>query len=85
MWNMERIRPTASEKMSFENVDGWTDDVQTDGRRMSRKKRYTPDIFGWFLWHIFFICQLNIFKFGNKLKGIKIHIRGVNVNKNTAN
>ena len=41
---------------------------------MSHKKRYTPDIFGWFLWHIFFICHLIILKFGNKLKGIKIHI-----------
>ena len=31
MWNMERIRLTASEEMSFENVDrGRT----TDGRRM---------------------------------------------------
>ena len=28
MWNMERIRLTASEEMSFENVDGRT----TDGR-----------------------------------------------------
>ena len=52
---------------------------------MSRKKCYTPDIFGWFLWHIFFICHLIIFKFGDKLKGIKIHISGVNVNKNIAN
>ena len=26
MWNMERIRLTASEEMSFENVDGRTDD-----------------------------------------------------------
>ena len=30
MWNMVRIRLTASEEMSFENVDGRTD----DGRRM---------------------------------------------------
>ena len=43
---------------------------------MSHKKRYTPDIFGWFLWHIFFICHSIIFKFGNKLKGIKkTHLR----------
>ena len=34
---------------------------------MSHTKRYTPDIFGWFLWHIFFICHLIIFKFANKL------------------
>ena len=34
MWNMERIRLTASEKMSFENVDGRTTDDRrrTDGR-----------------------------------------------------
>ena len=30
MWNMERIRLTASEEMSFVNVDGRT----MDGRRM---------------------------------------------------
>ena len=35
MCNMERIRLTASEEMSFENVDGWTtDDRWTDGRWM---------------------------------------------------
>ena len=27
MCNMERIRLKASERMSFENVDGWTADV----------------------------------------------------------
>ena len=33
MWNMERIRLTASEEMTFENVDGrMTDDGRTDGR-----------------------------------------------------
>ena len=33
MWNMERIRLTASEEMSFENVDGRrTTDGRTDGR-----------------------------------------------------
>ena len=37
MWNMERIRLTASEEMSFENVDGrTTDDGRTDNGR-------TPD------------------------------------------
>ena len=35
MCNMERIRLTASEEMSFENVDGrQTDGRTTDGRRM---------------------------------------------------
>ena len=34
MWNMERIRLTASEGMSFENVDGRTDGRRTDGRRI---------------------------------------------------
>ena len=36
MWNMERIRLTASEEMSFENVDGRTTDNgrRMDGRRM---------------------------------------------------
>ena len=33
MWNNERIRITASEEMSFENVDGRTTDGRTDGRR----------------------------------------------------
>ena len=32
MWNMERIRITASGEMSFENVDGRADDGRTDGR-----------------------------------------------------
>ena len=33
MWNMERICLTASEEMSFENVDGRTaDDGRTDGQ-----------------------------------------------------
>ena len=36
---MGRIRHTASEKMSFENVDGWTTD---DGRRTDGR---TPDTF----------------------------------------
>ena len=41
MWNMERIRLTASEEMSFENVDGRTD----DGRQMTdgRMDGWTPD------------------------------------------
>ena len=35
MWNVERIGLTASEEMSFENVDGRMDDERTtDGRRM---------------------------------------------------
>ena len=32
MWDMERIRLTASEEMSFENVDVRTDDGRTGGR-----------------------------------------------------
>ena len=32
MWNMERIGLTASEEMSFENVDGRRTDGRTDGR-----------------------------------------------------
>ena len=35
MCNMERIGLTVSEEMSFENVDGRTDDGRTDG--------WTPD------------------------------------------
>ena len=41
MWNMERFGLTATEEMSFENVDGQTDDGRqmTDGRTEGR----TPD------------------------------------------
>ena len=33
MWNMERIRLTDSEEMSFDNVDGRTDGRRTDDGR----------------------------------------------------
>ena len=47
MWNMERIRLTASEEMSFENVDGRRDRRRTtDGRtpdaRIYYKLTYEP-------------------------------------------
>ena len=40
MWNMERIRLTASEEMLFENVDGRVDGRTTDDGRTDRR---TPD------------------------------------------
>ena len=42
MWNMERIRLTASEEMSFENVDGRTDDGRTPDASIYYKLTYEP-------------------------------------------
>ena len=40
MWNMERIRLTASEEMSFEIVDGRTDDGRTPDASIYYKLTY---------------------------------------------
>ena len=42
MWNMERIRLTASEEMSFENVDGRTDGRRTPDACIYYKLTYEP-------------------------------------------
>ena len=42
MWNMERIRLTASEEMSFENVDGRTDDGRAPDTCIYYKLTYEP-------------------------------------------
>ena len=42
MWNMERIRLTASEEMSFENVDGRMDDGRTPDTCIYYMLTYEP-------------------------------------------
>ena len=42
MWNMKRIGPTASEEMSFENVDDGRMDGRTTDTSICYKLTYEP-------------------------------------------